>query len=89
MSLPAFTAEAALSRTGDRHYVGGAPAGEPRSTQAIVPQNVPCDIAIRCINGRLYMTTDCPGGAGETIVIGECARPMFRPRPREGIRLSG
>jgi hypothetical protein len=76
MSLPGFTAEAALFRAEDRsHWVGGTvPMGSGGSPQGIVPQGIECDISIRCIDGVRYMTRDCPDGSGETIAIGTCAR---------------
>jgi hypothetical protein len=90
MSIPAFTATAALRRIDDRHYGGNySPAHNSKSFEAIFPQNVPCDIAIRCIDGVRYMTTDCPDGSGDTIAIGSCseiaARP-WRPLPRIPLR---
>ncbi|MFC7548379.1 hypothetical protein [Plantactinospora sp. GCM10030261] len=73
MSLPAFTAEAALRPTATRYVAGGATgtAGR-RSAGDIVPQNIACDIEIRCIDGIRYMTTDCPDGSGDTIRLGPC-----------------
>jgi hypothetical protein len=101
MSLPGFTATAALSGVGDRHYRRSAPAAvKLSSSQSIVPQHLPpgdtdpppsppdntnCDISVRCIGGRQYWTVDCPDGAGSSYWGGRCFLPAT---PHVGSRLS-
>jgi hypothetical protein len=91
MSLPGFTAAAALPGVADQHYIRSAPAAVKLSSiQGIVPQNIPptdddpppspaentnCDISVRCIGGRQYWTVDCPGGAGDNYGGGRCFLP--------------
>jgi hypothetical protein len=77
MPVPGFTAEATLSRVGDRHYAGRAADGMPPS-QGIVPQNIACDIYIFCVDGERYMKLDCPDGSGDTYEIGVCPRPFAK-----------
>jgi hypothetical protein len=73
MSLPGFTAEAALYTVDDQHYIGGATAAvRLGSSQGIVPQNIECDIYIFCQNGIRYLQRDCPDGSGDTTRIGVC-----------------
>jgi hypothetical protein len=76
MSVPGFTAEAALYRSGDQNYIGGATAAvTPAPSQGIVPQHIECDIFIYCKDGIRYLKRDCPDGSGDTTMIGVCWIP--------------
>lgn len=78
MSLPGFTAEAALARTGKRqHHLNDRDGSMP--SRGIVPQNIECDYYIVCVDGLKYLVRDCPDGSGDESVIGTCPKP--RPRP--------
>jgi hypothetical protein len=93
MSLPGFTAAAALSRVPDQHYIPSAvTAVKLSSAQSIVPQHIPpvdpdpsgssqgntnCDISVRCIYGRQYWTLDCPDGGGGSYWGGWCFLPAI------------
>lgn len=71
MSVPGFTAEAALYRRGDQNYVGRATATVAPS-QGVIPQSIDCDIYIFCQDGIRYLKRDCPDGSGDTTRIGVC-----------------
>jgi hypothetical protein len=76
MSVPGFTAEASLYR-GDQTYIGRGQA-EIRPLPGVVPQNLPCEIYIYCVDNIRYMKYDCPDGSGDTYRVGVCeTRPAW------------
>jgi hypothetical protein len=79
MSVPGFTAEAVLGRSGDRRQHSGSGAGLDKSarSQGIVPQNIECDIYIACVDGIRYLVRDCSDGSGDETPIGTCPRPWW------------
>ena len=79
MSIPGFTAHAALRSPGRHRYAADATDAWASRGGGISPQNIECEITIRCINGIRYQTIQCSDGSGSTKALGPCWTSGFDP----------